>query len=137
MEYEDMVVGSLIPPLTEKITPVQTVMYCGITWDFARQHYDSEFARRLGFKQPVVDPQMYGAFLGKMLTAWVKTEGRIKRLSMRYIHPSFIGDSLTYKGQVVKKRIKETEKRLDCDLEVVNQNGVQVVKGTAVILLFQ
>ncbi|MBU2547400.1 MAG: hypothetical protein KKB20_03225 [Proteobacteria bacterium] len=136
MDYEKIEVGTRIPPLKEKVTIVQTAMYCGVTWDFARQHYDRELARSLGYEQPVVDPQMYGAFLARMLTDWISIEARVARMSMRYTAPAHLGDELEYSGTVVRKYQEEGRGYLDCDLRVENQNGAQVVKGAAVILFF-
>ena len=107
MEYDEIVVGTEIPHLTQKVTIMQTVMYCGITWDFARQHYDQELAQSLGFDRPVVDPQMYGAFLARMLTDWISIKARLKRLTVRYTAPSYLGDVLKYTGKVAKKYEKE------------------------------
>lgn len=134
MTYKDIEIGTEIPPLTEKITIVQTVMYCAATWDFARQHYDSGFAQSLGFQRPVVDPQMYGAFLARMLTQWFSPEGKLKKLKMRYRLPSSLGDILTYKGTVVNKYVKDNEGYVDCDLLVENQKGEYIVEGAAVIV---
>jgi len=130
---EDIDVGTEIPPLSKRITIVQTAMYCGITWDFTRLHYDQEFAQSAGFQRPVVDPQMYGAFLARMLMDWISPEGRLKKLQMRYRTPCFLGDTLSYKGKVSNKYMKGDEKRLDCDLQVENQKGEHLVEGTAVI----
>ena len=136
MKYDEIIVGTEIPHLTQEVTIMQTVMYCGITWDFARQHYDQELAQSLGFDRPVVDPQMYGAFLARMLTDWVSIKARLKRLTVRYAAPSYLGDVLKYTGKVIKKYEKEDQRYFDCDLLVENQNGEQIVKGSAVILFF-
>jgi len=134
MEYGDVSVGTEIPHLVQKITIVQTVMYCGITWDFARQHYDLELAQSLGFPRPVVDPQMYGAFLARMLTDWMTIRAKLKRLTVRYAAPAYLGDVLKYTAIVVKKYENQGQRYLDCNLLVENQNDEQIVKGSAVIL---
>jgi len=136
MEYEDIMIGDAIPELKEAVTIVQTAMYCGITWDFARQHYDLEFARTLGYEGPVVDPQMYGAFLARMLTDWISEKGRIKRLTMRYVAPAYLGDVLAYGGNVTDKYSEDGERHVRCDLLVEEQKGVVIVKGSAVVLFF-
>ena len=133
MTYKDIEIGIEIPPLTQKVTIVQTAMYCAVTWDFTRMHYDSEFAQSVGFRRPVVDPQMYGAFLARMLTDWLSPEGKLKKLRMRYRLPSFLGDTLTYKGKVVNKYVKDNEGYVDCDLLVENQKEEHIVEGAAVI----
>jgi acyl dehydratase len=133
MTYEDIRVGTEIPSLTERVTIVQTAMYCAATWDFARQHYDREFAQSIGFQQPVVDPQMYGAFLTRMLTDWLPLECRLKQLGIKYRLPSFLGDTLTYRGKVVNKRVEGDERYIECELAVTNEKGEHVVEGEAVI----
>ena len=132
MTYKDIEIGTEIPPLTKKITIVQMVMYCAATWDFARLHYDGKFAQSLGFQRPVVDPQMHGAFLARMLTQWFSPEGKLKKLRIRYRLPSFLGDILTYKGKVVNKCVKDNEGYVDCNLLVENQKGEHIVEGAAV-----
>ena len=129
-------VGDAIPELKEVVTIVQTAMYCGITWDFARQHYDLEFARTLGYEGPVVDPQMYGAFLSRMLTDWISEKGRIKRLTMRYVAPAYLGDVLTYGGKVTEKYSEDGQRHMNSELLVESQMGTLIVKGSAVILFF-
>ena len=136
MDFEDIQDGAIIPPLTEEVTIVQTVMYCGITWDFFRLHYDKEFAQRLGFRAPVVDPQMYGGFLARMLTDWISIGGRIRKLKMRYRAAAYLGDILRYKGKVTKKYIKEGNKYVHCDVTVENQNEKNIVTGEAVLVFF-
>ena len=136
MEYSEIKVGNEIPSLSQKVTILQTVMYCAVTWDFARQHYDREYAQNLGFTQPVVDPQMYGAFFARMLTDWISLSGNLKNLELQYRKPGFLGDTLTYKGKVVKKYIKDGKKYLDCDLFVENENGEHLVEGSAAVSFF-
>jgi len=136
MDFADIAEGAAIPSLTEEVTIVQTVMYCGITWDFARQHYDRDFARGLGFQNPVVDPQMYGAFLARMLTDWVSVDGRITKLRMRYRAAAFLGDILTYKGKIARKYRNEGRQYVVCDLTVENQKGEAIVAGEAELLFF-
>ena len=137
MTYEEITEGMEIPSLKERVTVVKTVMYCGITWDFARYHYDGTFVREhLGFRDPVVDPQMYGGFLARMLTEWISTNGRVRKLNMKYRTPAYLEDTLTCKGKVVKKHVEKNEKYVHCDLAVENQKGEQIVQGSAVLLMF-
>lgn len=133
MSYDNIKVGDEVPSLTTKITRVQMVMYCAITWDFSRYHYDAEFVQNLGFPKPVVDPQMHGGFLARMLTDWISGSGKIRKLSLRYRAPCFLGDSVTYGGKVANKYAKNGEKYVDCDLVVANEKGEHLVEGAAVI----
>lgn len=134
--YKDIEIGSEIPPSSERMNQIRLVMYCGATWDFARNHYDLEFIRRMGFDKQVIDPQMYGAFFTKMLANWATPSGRLKKLKMSYRSPGYVGDTLTLRAKVTKKYIQDTEKLINCDLLLENQNKDHLVEGAAVILFF-
>ncbi len=136
MSYEELEVGAEIPLQGLRVSIVQTVMYCGITWDFARYHYDPEFVRTFGYPGPVVDPQMHGAFLARMLTDWVADSGRVGRLNLRYRGPCYLGDTITYTGKVAEKYAKDGKRYADCNLLGANQKGEKLVEATASILFY-
>jgi len=136
VDYDDLKTGDKIPSLTIKESRVQLVMYCAVTWDFYRYHYDSELVQRFGLPKPVVDPQMHSGFMARMLTDWVSESGRIRKLSLRYRAPCFVGDTITYRGRVTDKYVKDGEKYVDCELTVENQKGEHTVNGTASILFY-
>ncbi len=133
MRYQDIEIGAEIPGLSKKIDIVQTVMYCGITWDFVRLHYDAEFARSRGFRQPVVDPQMYGAFFARMMTDWISAEGRLRKLTLKYRAAGFLGDTLTFKGRVADKYVKSGESIAACEARAENQKGECIAEATATV----
>ncbi|MDY6881984.1 MAG: MaoC/PaaZ C-terminal domain-containing protein [Desulfatiglans sp.] len=136
MKFEDIKVGDPVPGLKQDVTIIGMAMYCGITWDFARQHYDHQFAGTLGYEGPVVDPQMYGAFLARMLTDWIAEKGRIRRLAMRYMAPAYLGDTLSYSGKVAEVSSEQGNRHIRCELFVEEQKGRVIVKGSADVLFF-
>jgi len=124
-----------IPRLVVPVTPVLTAMYCAVTWDFARLHYDSAFAQSEGFRERVVDPQMYGSFLARLLTEWAAPAGRLRRLRLSYRAPAYVGDTLICRGDVARRYEQDGEQHVDCDLVVANQHGQPLVRGAAAIAL--
>lgn len=136
MNFDDVKISDEIPPLDIVVSTVQMIMYCAVTWDFARYHYDPNFVKELGFPQPVVDPQMHGAFMARALTDWISESGKIRKISLRYRAPCFLGDTLTYSAKVIDKYIKDGERYVDCDLVVTKENGLCPVEGTATILFY-
>lgn len=136
MNFDDVKTGGEIPPLDVKVSIVQMIMYCAVTWDFARIHYDPAFVQEFGFSRPVVDPQMHGAFMARMLTDWISESGEIRKISLRYRAPCFLGDGLTYSGKVVDKYVKDGERYVDCALVITNKNGQRPVEGTAIISFY-
>lgn len=136
MNFDDIKISDEILALEIKVSIVQIAMYCAVTWDFARMHYDPEFVQKFGFSGPVVDPQMHGGLMARMLTDWISESGKIRKISLRYRVPCFLGDTLTYSGKVIDKYIKDGERYVDCDLVVTKENGVCPVEGTATILFY-
>ncbi len=134
--YDDIEIGSKIPILVIEISLVQMVMYCAITWDFARLHYDPQFVQKFGLTRPVVDPQMHGAFAARMLSDWISDSGRIRRLSLKYKAPCYLENTITYGGEVVNKSTEGDAKYIDCDLTAANEKGEQPIVGTASILFY-
>jgi acyl dehydratase len=127
--------GTPIPSLIVPVTPVLTAMYCAVTWDFTRLHYDIAFVQSEGFRERVVDPQMYGAFLARMVMDWAPSEGRLRRLRLGYRAPAYVGDTLQFAGSVVRERDQDGERQLECELIVTNQLGERLVRGTATLAL--
>jgi acyl dehydratase len=111
-------------------------MYCAITWDFARLHYDPQFVQKFGLNRPAVDPQMHGAFAARMLSDWISDSGRIRRLILKYQAPCYLGDTITYGGVVANKCIEDNAKYIECDLTATNEKGEQPMVGTASILIY-
>jgi len=136
VNYENIEIGLKIPPLEVEITSVQMVMYCAVTWDFARLHYDSQFVRKLELERPVVDPQMHGALTSRMISEWVSEAGRIRKLTLKYRLPCYLRDRITYGGEVVKKYIENDLKYIECNLTATNQNGEKPMEGSVKILFY-
>jgi len=136
VNFDDIKTGAEIPPLHINVSIVQMIMYCAVTWDFARYHYDPEFVHKFGFSRPVVDPQMHGGLMARLLTDWISQSGRINKMSLSYRAPCFLGDTLTYSGKVVNKYVKDGERYVDCALVVTNKNRESSVEGAASISFY-
>lgn len=136
MDCKDIKVGTEIPKLVVEISFVKIVMYCGATWDFARFHYDPEFVHEFGFAQPVLDPQMHGAFAARMLSDWLLVSGRIRKLAVKYESPSFLGDTITYGGEVTRKYRADNVEYVDCVLKAHNARGEHPMTGEASLLFY-
>lgn len=127
LSFEEINIGDEIPPLVNKVTLIQMVMYAAATWDFHRHHYDKEFAQTKGFPGPFVDGQMFGALLTKMITLWAGPYGVLKMLRLTYRAMVFPEDLITCRGKVTKKFMEGGENLIGCELWIENQKGERVV----------
>lgn len=100
VEWEEATpAGTPVPSLTRVIDQTAMVAYAGATWDWHRLHYDTEFARTLGFSAPVVDGQVFGALMAECLLDWLGPQAWIRALSFRFKTPVTAGATVRCGGE--------------------------------------
>ena len=67
---------------------------------------------------------------GRMLTNWVG-DGRLTRYGVRFVAQVWPGDSLVAKAKVDALREENGQHFVDLSVSTVNQNGQEVIKGSA------
>lgn len=133
--YEDIEVGSEIPPLVKRPTTRQLVMWAGASGDYYAIHYDKDFAQSKGLSGVIVHGQLVAAFLGQLLTDWAGQKGFIKKFSVSYHGMSFPGEDITCLGKVTKKYVEGTEHCIECGIWAQNTKGEKTVAGKATLVL--
>ena len=136
--FESINIGDELPPLNKHIVHVEIMMYQAVTWDFTRVHYDREFvARTMGLPNVFVDGQMLGAYLSQALTQWLGLAGWPRKLRYRFRDFVYPGDTITCKGKVTAKYVKDGEKLVDCEMWMENQKGeLMVAPATATVVFY-
>ncbi|MBI2847053.1 MAG: acyl dehydratase [Chloroflexi bacterium] len=133
--FEDVNEGTELPSLVKKPTAIQLFRYSAVTWNAHRIHYDKDWAQSEGYPHVLVQAHLHGAFLTQLVTDWIEPEGILKKLgwsNRRYAVP---GDTLTSKGKVVKKYVRNGEHVVELEIWEENQNGEVCVPGTATVVL--
>lgn len=133
--WEDVQEGSEIPPLTKRPTIIQLVRYTGAERDFTRIHYDQDYARRHGFPSVILHGRLKYAFMGQLLTDWIGSGGRIKKMACQYRHIDLPGDTLTCKGRVTRRYVEDGVHYVQCDVWVENGKGEITTPGSATVVL--
>ena len=131
--FEDIAVGSELPPLVKKPTTRQLVMYAGASGDFYEIHYDKDFANAQGLPGVILHGALKSAFLGQLVTDWAGAEGRLQSLSVRYREMDVPGDTITCRGTVTDK--DEAAGTVRCDVWIENGQGTRTTTGEAVVAL--
>jgi acyl dehydratase len=132
--FEDVKENEEIPSFAITVNRTHIVKYAGAGGDFNPLHHDEEFAKSVGFPSVFAMGLMHGGMLSRLLTDWAG-DGRIKRYKIRFAAIVWPGDTLTFKGRVVKKYKEGDENLVDCILSVINQNGENAITGEATISL--
>ncbi|QMW68578.1 MaoC family dehydratase N-terminal domain-containing protein [Mumia sp. ZJ1417] len=93
--------GDAIAPLERTITLTDMVAYAGATWDWHRLHYDPEYAAAKGLPGPIVDGQVFGAYLVEMLQDGLGPDCFVQTLDFSFRNLMFAGETIRCEGEVV------------------------------------
>lgn len=133
--WEDVQAGQEIPPLVKNPTTQQLVKYAGASGDFYQVHYDKDFAQGTGLAGVILHGALKNAFLGQLVTDWMGEGGTLKKLSVQYRGMDVPGDTLTCKGKVTSKYVKDGQHFVDLDIWLENGKGQATTPGKATVVL--
>jgi acyl dehydratase len=132
--YEEVTEGEELSSFEISISRTHIIKYVGAGGDFQQIHHDEEYAKSIGLPSVFANGLMHGGMLARVVTDWAG-DAVIKQYRLRFKTIVWPNDTLTFKGQVLKK-YKEAENHLvDCSLSVVNQKGESAIEGEATVSL--
>jgi acyl dehydratase len=123
-------VGAELPPLVKTIEQRQIDCYSGVRPHSI--HTDAEWARQKGFKAPLAQGMMSTAYVAQMMMQ-LAGQGFVKggRMSVSFIKPVVVGDTLTVRGRVKSREPEGRASRVTVEVWCENQDGVKTMVGTA------
>lgn len=124
-----------IPTLDVVPDRQQIFMFSAVTWNRHHVHYSKDAAVREGLPDVVVQRALLGNFLARMLTEWLGEHGDIRVLDWRVHRSALPGRRLRCRGRIVEETEEEGDLRLECELEIRNDDGESVTSGTATVEL--
>lgn len=133
--WEDVDVGTEIPPLVKNPTTLQLVRWAGASGDFYQIHYDKDFALGNALPGVIIHGALKSVWLGQLLGDWIGEGGAIKKYDCSYRGMDVPGNTLTCKGTVTKKYVEGEEHCVECDIWLENSKGEKTTPGKAVVVL--
>ena len=133
--FEDVEVGSALPPLSKTPSNTLLFLYSAITWNPQRIHYDKDYTLTEGYRDVIVHGPLRGAFLSQLLTRWVGEEGTLKKLLYANRDIAYVNEPLTCKGTVTRKWVEGGKGHVECEIWVENGQGAQLTPGSAMVIL--
>jgi acyl dehydratase len=117
--------------VVENLSRTQIVMYAGASGDYNPLHSDEVFTTKVaGYPSVFAHGMLTMGMTGRMLTNWVG-DGRLTRYGVRFVAQVWPGDTLTAKAKVDALREENGKHFVDLSVSTVNQNGQEVIKGSA------
>ncbi|MEX2236063.1 MAG: MaoC/PaaZ C-terminal domain-containing protein [Dehalococcoidia bacterium] len=113
--------------LVEDLRRTQIVQYAGASGDYNPLHSDEPFATKAaGFPSVFAHGMLTMGMTGRAITDFVG-DGRLTKYGVRFMAQVWPGDDLT--ATLTVKEVRDGE--VDLDVVTVNQDGVEVLRGTA------
>ena len=129
--FDEVEVGTELPPLSVPLQRVNLIMYAGASGDYNPVHTDEVFATKVaGYPTVFAHGMLSMGATGRMLTNWVG-DGRLTKYGVRFVAQVWPGDSLTARAVVDAIRNENGVALADLTVVTVNQDGKEVVSGYA------
>lgn len=134
LHFEDVSVGDEAPPISHELTRTDLVRYAGASGDFNPMHHDEIKAQAAGLPSVFGHGMFSMGLLGRAITDYVGL-ANLRRYGVRFTKQTWPGNTLTTKVKVTDKRKDGDDSLVDLEVELVNDDGVAVVTGSATAAL--
>jgi acyl dehydratase len=88
----DVAVGTLLPPLTVRLTRTDLVRYAGASGDFNPIHHSEHFAAAVGLPGVVAHGLLTMGTALRVVTDWVGDPGLVRSYAVRFTRPVVVPD---------------------------------------------
>ena len=115
--WEDVEVGQEIPSsYSLKLDATRFFLQVSGTQDYYPVHHDRDFARAQGVPDIFMNTGFLTAATGRLLTAWMGPDGWLCKYRIEMRKMNLLGDTMTVKGKVTDKYIREGLHYVDADV---------------------
>ncbi|HWO93517.1 MAG TPA: MaoC/PaaZ C-terminal domain-containing protein [Dehalococcoidia bacterium] len=114
------------------VTRTHFVRYAGGGGDFNPIHHDQTFAEAAGLPTVFGMGMFTAGVLSRVPTEWFGATS-VKRYAIRFNSRLWPGDTVTFKGRVVRVYEQDGMKHADLELSATNQKGENLIAGEATV----
>ena len=126
-------VGEALPTLIKRVTQEMINKWAEVSGDFNPLHVDPDFGKTTFFGTNIAHGPLTLSFIIEMLTRWLGkawiSSGRL--YDVRLVAPVPPDTEITAGGEVTKVELEGSQRRVDCEIWVKNQDDRLIVRGKA------
>jgi acyl dehydratase len=100
VRFEDLAVGDDVFSVSRVVTRDDVKRYADASGDQNPLHQDEDFARAVGFPGIIAHGMFTMGHLARSLTDWLGDPSRLKRLTVQFRGPVFMGETIVAEGRV-------------------------------------
>ena len=115
----------------ENLTRTHFVKYAGASGDFNPMHHDDTIAAQVGNPSVFGHGMLTAGLMARVVKDWFGPEA-MRTFSVRFAKQVWPGDTITFTAVVTAKREEAGERLVDLECVATNQDGVEVLTGTAI-----
>ncbi len=117
---------------SKTISETDVYLYAGVTGDLNPAHINEEYAKKTFFKTRIAHGMLSAGLISTVLGNELPGPGSVYiRQELNFLAPVHIGDTVTARAEVIE--ILSEENRVKLKTSCINQNGVTVLDGEAVV----
>jgi len=135
--FDEVEVGTVLPPLSVPLQRVNLVMYAGASGDFNPIHWNERFAKAVGLPDVIAHGMLTMASAGRIVTDWVGDPGAVVEYGVRMTRPVVVPDD--DKGALVEITAvvgaKNDDGTVRVDITAKSQDVTVLGKAQAVVRL--
>jgi acyl dehydratase len=90
--YDEVEVGTELPPLTVPVNRVDLVKYAGASGDFNIIHWNERFATSVGLPNVIAHGMLTMGMAARVVTDWLGDPGSIVEYGVRFTRPVVVPD---------------------------------------------
>ncbi|MBL1102280.1 MaoC family dehydratase [Streptomyces coffeae] len=133
VRYEDVEVGTEVPPREFRVDRAGLVRYAGASGDFNPIHWNEKFAKDVGLPDVIAHGMFTMAEAGRVVTDWTGDPGALVEYGVRFTKPVVVPND--DKGAVIeiaaKVAVKLDDEARTVRLDITATSGGQRVLGRA------
>lgn len=129
--YDQLSIGDS-DRFSKTVTDADIYLFAGVTGDLNPAHIDEAYAQGTFFKTRIAHGMLSAGFISAVIGMRLPGPGSVyMKQSLNFLAPVRIGDTITARAEVIEKI--DEKKRVRLKTVCVNQDGVEVLSGEALV----